>query len=60
LHLGGATGIDFLGTLTYTRLPVTKDDCKNGGWMNLRTANGEPFRNQGQCVSYVNHVNHDD
>ncbi len=35
--------------------PQTKDDCKNGGWQNLTTANGEPFKNQGQCVSYVNH-----
>lgn len=40
------------------RTPTTKDDCKNGGWQNLRTADGTPFRNQGQCVSYVNHVNH--
>src|SRR6185436_20592203 len=43
LNLGGATGIDFLGTLTYTRLPVTKDDCKNGGWQSYAG-----FKNQGQ------------
>jgi len=40
------------------RTPATKDECKNGGWQNLRDANGAPFKNQGQCVSYVNHVNH--
>jgi hypothetical protein len=33
--------------------PVTKDDCKNGGWKNLTGANGQPFKNQGDCVSYV-------
>jgi hypothetical protein len=29
----------------------TKDDCKNGGWLNFPTPPG-PFTNQGQCVSY--------
>jgi hypothetical protein len=38
--------------------PVTKDDCKDGGWQNLRTADGSSFKNQGDCVSYANHVNH--
>ncbi|MDQ3076263.1 MAG: hypothetical protein M3Q34_04000 [bacterium] len=31
--------------------PTTKDQCKNGGWMNF----GTMFKNQGQCVSYTNH-----
>ena len=35
--------------------PVTKDDCKNGGWQNRTNASGEPFKNQGQCVSFTNH-----
>jgi hypothetical protein len=35
--------------------PVTKDDCKNGGWQTRTTVTGEPFRNQGQCVSSTNH-----
>lgn len=30
--------------------PVTKDDCKNGGW---KTFTNPSFKNQGQCVSYV-------
>lgn len=34
--------------------PLTKDDCKNGGWQSLTNASGEPFRNQGQCIQYVN------
>lgn len=33
--------------------PVTKDDCKGSGWMNLTDANGRAFKNQGDCVSYV-------
>jgi hypothetical protein len=37
---------DFEPTLT----PATKDDCKNGGWQNFNTPG---FKNQGQCVSYV-------
>lgn len=30
--------------------PHTKDDCKNGGWMNYPDLG---FKNQGHCVSYV-------
>lgn len=31
-----------------------KSDCKDGGWQNLRRADGSTFRNQGACVSYTN------
>jgi len=31
--------------------PTNKDQCKNGGWMRF---DNPMFRNQGQCVSYVN------
>ena len=37
---------------TFT-VPETKDDCKKGGWQSLTDHNGTPFRNQGDCVSYV-------
>ena len=30
--------------------PTSKDECKNGGWMNFQDPS---FKNQGQCVSYV-------
>ncbi len=33
------------------RRPASKDDCKNGGW---QTFNDPAFKNQGDCVSYVN------
>ncbi len=32
--------------------PTSRDQCKNGGW---QTFNNPSFRNQGQCVSFVNH-----
>jgi probable HAF family extracellular repeat protein len=48
------------------RVPSTKDDCKSVGWDNhvqankpigwqdLARADGSAFKNQGDCVSYVN------
>jgi nitrous oxidase accessory protein NosD len=33
--------------------PTSKDDCKNGGWMQLADDQGNKFKNQGDCVSYV-------
>lgn len=33
-----------------------KDQCKKGGWQDLTDADGNSFRNQGQCVSYFNHI----
>ena len=33
--------------------PTTKEECKDGGWQTLVNTNGVPFRNQGQCVSFV-------
>ncbi len=32
--------------------PENKEACKNGGWMNFTNPS---FKNQGQCVAYVNH-----
>ena len=42
---GQATSV----TITYTALPTSKEQCKNGGWMDF----GTTFKNQGQCVSFV-------
>jgi hypothetical protein len=39
-------------TITF-ETPTSKDQCKNGGWSNYTDANGTPFKNQGDCVSYV-------
>jgi len=35
-------------------VPTRKDQCKNGGWMTLFRANGTTFKNQGDCIQYVN------
>jgi len=35
--------------------PQTRDDCKNGGWTTRTTSSGQPFKNQGECVSSTNH-----
>ncbi|MBL8031319.1 MAG: hypothetical protein JNK33_03285 [Candidatus Doudnabacteria bacterium] len=37
-----------------TLTPTTRESCKNGGWMGF---NSPVFRNQGECVAYVNFVN---
>ena len=33
---------------------VMKSDCKDGGWASFTRADGSPFRNQGDCIQYVN------
>jgi hypothetical protein len=35
------------------RMPQSKDDCNNGGWKDLVDDRGRPFKNQGDCVSFV-------
>lgn len=32
---------------------MTKADCKKGGWMNFADNEGNSFKNQGDCVSFV-------
>jgi hypothetical protein len=48
---------DFNGTV-YDFEPYSvassKDDCKDGGWMTARRADGSSFQNQGDCIQYVN------
>ena len=36
------------------RVATTKDQCKDGGWQAVRRADGSAFRNQGDCIQYVN------
>jgi hypothetical protein len=35
-------------------VPTTEDQCKNGGWTRTVHPNGTPFKNQGDCLQYVN------
>jgi hypothetical protein len=32
----------------------SKDDCKGNGWATLSRADGSAFKNQGDCIQYVN------
>jgi hypothetical protein len=34
-------------------VPQSADDCKKGGWQTRTDDQGRPFKNQGDCVSYV-------
>lgn len=38
------------------RTPLAKADCKRGGWRDLVDDEGRPFRNQGRCIVFANHV----
>lgn len=33
---------------------TNKDQCKNGGFINAKRADGSSFKNQGDCIQYVN------
>ena len=35
-------------------VPTTTDQCKKGGWMTSVRADGSTFKNQGDCMQYVN------
>lgn len=39
-------------------VPTSKEDCKDGGYVNFTDANDQLFKNQGQCVSFEE--NHND
>jgi YVTN family beta-propeller protein len=39
-----------------TQGPTGIDQCKAGGW---QTFTNPKFKNQGECVSFVNHMNHE-
>jgi hypothetical protein len=34
--------------------PASKDNCMKGGWQTVTRADGSPFKNQGDCIQYVN------
>jgi hypothetical protein len=48
-HEAGEAEGDAKVTLTYTALPTSKEQCKKDGWKNF----GSMFKNQGQCVKFV-------
>ena len=38
-----------------TSTPTSIFACMRGGWQHLTDAQGHPFKNQGQCISYFEH-----
>jgi lysophospholipase L1-like esterase len=38
---------------TWANTPANKDACKNDGWQSVVDSQGQPFKSQGECVSYV-------
>jgi hypothetical protein len=36
------------------RVATTAAGCKNGGWQTLRRSDGSTFKNQGDCIQFVN------
>ena len=50
LDLGDGYMVDGL-SLSSTSPPMSKDECKNGGWASFTDPS---FKNQGDCISYVN------
>lgn len=43
VHLGAAVAVT-----------TGKDECKKGGWATMTRADGSSFKNQGDCIQYVN------
>jgi hypothetical protein len=49
-----STGYQVIARVTVPiPVPTNKEQCKKGGWQELTDSNGTPFKNQGQCVSFV-------
>ena len=48
--LGGAVGGSFADVII--NAPLSEASCKLGGWERLTFPNGDPFTNQGDCVSF--------
>lgn len=50
--------VDFNGTVydfEVTNIPTEKHECKEGGYVNYTDASDQSFKNQGQCVAFVEH-----
>ena len=54
LDAGCWTGFKSSVKFTAINTPATANDCKNGGWQNRTRLDGSTFKNQGDCVQYVN------
>jgi hypothetical protein len=48
------TGLVPAAQFTAFTVATTKDGCKNNGWQSLSRADASSFKNQGDCIQYVN------
>ena len=53
---GVTPGVGTVVNCAANNVPTTEAQCKNGGWTRTVHANGTPFKNQGDCVQYVNNA----
>jgi hypothetical protein len=51
-----APGVGTHYICTGNNVPATEAQCKNGGWTRTVRSNGTTFKNQGDCVQYVNNA----
>ncbi len=51
-HLYSDNSGSFVASVTVSA-PLTADACKNGGWRARTDSQGNSFKNQGDCVSFV-------
>jgi hypothetical protein len=54
----GADNVVVTSTVVVPTWPTDPAQCKRDGWRHLTDADGRPFRNQGDCVSWVEPVVH--
>jgi signal peptidase len=62
----GSTYAAVIGNVSLTHnsftaldIPLSAADCKNGGWETYLLPDGTPmFKNQGQCIAFVNALSH--
>jgi hypothetical protein len=53
-NASSSTGYQVIARVTVPfPVPTNKQQCKNGGWRELTDSSGTPFKNQGQCVKFV-------
>jgi hypothetical protein len=52
--LGDTTAGAASGTISFgPPIATARQDCANNGWRTMTDANGNPFKNVGQCVAFV-------
>ena len=50
----GGQSVDRLDAIAVAPANLSRNLCKQRGWQSLTRADGSPFKNQGDCIQYVN------